>query len=112
MADSNRLEFETLVNFDASTLTGTFQAINGTGSTNPFIAFKIYNSSTSLVILSYDGVTEHDFVPPGSWFIFDAETNADGWGDGSGGHKSLPVGTIVYAKNSSNTDRLMMVGYH
>lgn len=112
MADSNRLEFETLVNFDAGTLTGTFQAINGTGSTNPFIAFKIYNSSTSLVILSYDGVEEHDFVPPGSSFIIDVESNSDGWGDGSGGHKSLPAGTIIHAKTSSNTDRLLLVGYH
>jgi len=112
MADENRLGFETLVNFDASTLTGTFQAINGTGTTDPCISFKFYNSSTSLVIFSYDGVTEHDFVLPGGTFIFEAEANADGWGNGAGGHKSLHAGTIVSAKTSSNTDRLIMVGYH
>lgn len=110
MTQKPRLEFEDLVNFDASTLTGTYQAINGTGTSDACIAFKFYNSSSSLVILSYDGVNDHDFVTPGGAFIFDAEANADGWG-GSGGHKELHAGTIVYAKTSSNTDRLIMVGY-
>ena len=111
MSDENRLGFETLVNFDATTLTANFQAINGTGTTDAFIAFKFYNSGTSLIIFSYNGVDDHDFVPPGGTFIFDVQTNSDGWGNGSGGHKSLPIGTIVSAKTSSNTDRLLMVGY-
>ena len=111
MADENRLTFETLSNFDGSTLTGAFQAINGAGTVEPCVSFKMYNSGTSLVILSYNGVDEHDFVPPGGTFIFDAEANADGWGNGAGGHKSLHAGTIVYAKTSSNTDRLLFVGY-
>ncbi len=111
MSDSNRLDFETLINFDASTLTGTFQAINGSGSSDSFIAFKIYNSSSNLIIFTYNGVDEHDFVPPGGTFIFDAQTNSDSSGNSAAGHKSLPAGTVVSAKTSSNTNRLLMVGY-
>ena len=111
MAESNRVEFE-LDNFDASTLNGTYQAINGTGTTDAAIAFKFYNSSTSLVILSTNAVDDHDFVPPGGTFIFDAETNSSGSGNGAGGHKNLPVGTVWYAKTSSNTDRLLLVAYY
>ena len=108
---SNRLENIELVNFDASTLNASFQQINGTPTSDPCVAFKFYNSSANLVILSYDGVTDHDFVPPGGSFVLDCETNAEGFGDGAGGHKSLPAGTKVFAKTSSNTDRLIFVGY-
>ena len=111
MADENRLGFETLINFDASTLTGTFQAINGTGTGEPLVAFKFYNSGSNLVIFTYNGVDEHDFVPPGGTFIFDVQTNAVGWGNSSSGYKALPAGTVISAKTSSNTDRLVMVGY-
>jgi len=110
MASSNQLEFEPLVNFDASTLTGTYQVINGAGTTNPLIAFKFYNSSSNLIILSIDGSTAHDIVPPKSLYIFDAEANEDADG-GLSGHKKLAKGTLVYAKTSSDTDRLVMVGY-
>jgi hypothetical protein len=108
---TNRLRNITLTNFDASTLNGTYQAINGTGTAKPLISFKFYNSSTSLVIISYDGVNDHDFVPPGSSFIFDAQTNAEPDAS-SEGLKLLPEGTVVYAKTSSNTSRLLMAGYY
>ena len=111
MADDPKLSFDTLVNFDASTLTGTFQVINGSGTGAPLKAFKFYNSSTSLIILSFNGVDDHDFVPPGGTYIFDAQSNADGYG-GSDGHKQLAKITQVSAKTSSNTDRLIMAGYY
>lgn len=104
------LNMETLVNFDASTLNGTFQVINGTGTEEPCIAFKFYNSSASLVLISYDGVNPHDFVPPGGTFIFDSQTNATP--DASRpGLKLLREGQRVWAATSSNTDRLIMAGY-
>ena len=108
---SNRLKNIILTDFDASTLNAAYQVINGSGTEDPCIAFKFFNSSASLILLSYDGVNNHDFVPPGGTFIFDAEANADGWGDGNGGHKELPQGTRVFAKTTSATDRLIFVGY-
>lgn len=111
MTESNRLNNIPLINFDASTLTGTYQAINA-GLPDPLVSFKMYNSSANLVFISNDGINDHDFVPPGGTFIFDSEANADGWGDGNGGHKEVPQGRIWYAKTSSNTDRLIVVGYH
>jgi len=111
MSNSNRLKFEPLVNFDASTLTGTYQAVNGSGFIDPLNIIKIYNSSTSLVLLSTDGATDEDFVPPGGTFIIDVEANADDNGQGVG-HWSVPKGTVIYAKTSSNTDRLIIAGYH
>jgi len=110
MAELNRLEHEVLVNFDAATLTGVYQIINGSGTAEPLIAFKVYNSSENLIILSYDGTNDHDFVPPGGTFIFDSQANADGF-EGIRGYKKLPQGQKVWAKTSSNTNRLLFVGY-
>ena len=100
-----------LTNFDASTLNGTYQAINGTGTEEPINAFKFYNSSSSLIIISYDGVTDHDFVPPSSIFIYDAQSNAEGVQNALG-KKALRKLTVVYAKTSSDTDRLLMAGWY
>ena len=108
---SNRLENIELVNFDASTLNASFQQINGTPTSDPCVAFKFYNSSSNLVIISYNGVDSHDFVTAGGSFVIDSEANSDGVGNGSGGHKSLPAGTKIFAKTSSDTDRLIFVGY-
>lgn len=103
-------EHDTLVNFDASTLTGSYQAINGSGTGKPLVAFKFYNSSTSLVLISYDGTTDHDFVTPGGSFVFDAQSNARGI-EGKKGSNVLAEGQVVYAKTTSNTNRLVMAGY-
>ena len=110
MSSVNKVQFNSLTNFDASTLTGTYQSINGTGTSGPAKAFKFYNSSTSLVVLSFDGTTDHDFVPPGSAFVFDGQANNEGSG-GKRGHYFLSKGQIVYAKTSSDTDRLIMAVY-
>lgn len=111
MSEPTLLQFEHLVNFDASTLTGAYQAINGAGSSNPFSVIKFYNSSSNLIIISYDGVNDEDFVPPGGTFILDIRANAD-MVNGTSNHKGLHKGTIVYAKTSSNTDRLIMASYY
>jgi len=108
--DYNSLERETIINFDASTLTGSYQKISGSGFTNPGKAFKIYNSSSSLVALSSNGIDDHDFVPPTSLFIFDIQTNADGTG-GRQGVWQLKKGEDIYARTISNTDRLLVASY-
>lgn len=111
MAESNRVKFQ-LVNVDVSALTANYQPISVLGLSDAAISFKFYNSSTNLILLSTNGVDDHDFVPPGGTFIFDAEANSSGWGNGAGGHKNLPEGTLWQAKTSSNTDRLLLVAYY
>ena len=111
MSEPVLLQFEDISNFDATTLNAAYQAINGSGSTEPFSIIKFYNSSTSLILISYDGVTDQDFVPPGGSFILDIRANADDI-RGTSNHKALKKGTVVYAKTSSNTDRLIMAAYY
>src|SRR4249920_763307 len=71
--------------FDAATLTGTYQIINGAGTQSDVaqIGFsdsvkilKIYNPSASVSIdISLDGINDHDFIPPQSTLIIDFQTN-------------------------------------
>lgn len=110
MANSTALSMDALVNFDASTLTGSYQIINGSGTEEAAIAFKFYNSSSSLILISYDGTNNHDFCPPGGTFIFDSQSNGGGY-QGMVQIKRLPKGQQVWAKTSSNTDRLIMAVY-
>ena len=110
MTRSNALQANSLINFDASTLSGTYQLV-GTVGDGGAVVFKVYNSGASLVFLSLDGTNDHDFVPPGSAYVIDCEANAEGW-QGMEGHKSVRPGQRIWAKTSSNTDRLVFATYH
>lgn len=100
------VDFETLVNFDASTLTGSYQLISS-ASENPARTIFIYNTSTSLILFSLDGSTDKWFCPPSSGVAFDCQANADTT-VGKVGHYMLRKGQALYAKTSSATDRLLI----
>lgn len=107
--------------FDSSTLTGTYQAINGAGtqSNASTVGFsdtakilKIYNPSTTVSIdISLDGVNDHDFIPPLGTLIVDFQTNHyDGpiYGTGT---LNVAVGQILYGKTATHPTFLQIVGY-
>lgn len=106
---NDRVTMGELVNFDASTLTGTYQVII-TATDDPAIAFKVGNTSDNLILFSYDGTTDHDFIQPGSAFIFDSQANAVPTASAPG-RKMLKAGQKVWAKTSSATDRLLWATY-
>jgi hypothetical protein len=111
MADLNSFSCITAESFDLSTLTGSFQALNGTGFSDDIKMLKIYNGSGSGVDISYDGVTKHDFWPAGAAIIFDFQTNhSDNSAYGSGtlnGRK----GQIIYGRTSTTATQLQIAGY-
>lgn len=107
--------------FDPSTLTGTYQAINGAGtqSNASTVGFsdtakilKIYNPSTTVSIdISLDGVNDHDFIPPLGTLIVDFQTNHyDGpiYGTGT---LNVAQGQILYGKTAAHSTFLQLVGY-
>lgn len=101
----------TAATFDLTTLTGTFQALNGTGFSNDIKMLKIYNGSAVGVDISYDGVNKHDFWPAGATIIFDFQTNhADNASNGSGTLYGR-AGQIIYGRTSSTSTQLQIAGY-
>lgn len=112
MADLSSFECIPAVSFDLSGLSGTFQALNGTGFADDIKILKIFNPSTTTgVDISYDGVTKHDYWPPGATIIIDFQTNhSDNSAYGAGtlyGRK----GQIIWGRTSSTSTQLQIAGY-
>lgn len=98
--------------FDLSTLTGSFQPMNGSGFSESIKILKIYNPSTTVSIdVSLDGVTVQDFIPPLSTLIVDCQTNhADSASFGTG-TLNVRKGQILWGRTAANPSFLQIIGY-
>lgn len=92
--------------FNSATLTGSFQAI---GSPLPDEAriVKLVNDSTVPVVISIDGVTNHDIAPAGSFFLYDVGTNRGN----SASVLCLQKGTQFYINGSAGTGSIYLVAW-
>jgi hypothetical protein len=98
--------------FDASTLSGTYQAMNtatqqaDTGSTGfqaPIKILKVYNDGSTGVTFSFDGVVKHDYLPSKGTMIIDLQTNhSDGSTSGTGTLNGRQ-GQLVYGKGTASS---------
>jgi len=108
----SRLQCTVKSEFNPASLTGTYQALNGSGFSDAAKIFKIYNPSTTVSIdISLDGVNDHDFIPPLGTLIVDVQAaHASGASFGCG---ILRVSKyqILYGKTASNPTYLQIVGY-
>lgn len=110
--ESMRVQCVTKSQFNPASLTGSYQALNGTGFSDAVKILKIYNPSTTVSIdISLDGVTDHDFIPPLGTLIVDFQTNHyDGpiYGTGT---LNVAKGQILYGKTAAQPTYLQIVGY-
>lgn len=98
--------------FNPASLTGTFQALNGTGFTDTVRIWKLYNPSLTVSMdLSFDGVTAHDFIPPLGTVIIDFQANHDATASFGTGVKKLKKGQIVYGRTATNPTFLQIIGF-
>lgn len=98
--------------FDPAALTGSYQALNGSGASDAVKILQLYNGSSTVAIdISLDGVTDHSFIPPLGTLIIDFQTNHwDGSSSGTG-TLNLRAGQIIYGKTAANATYLQIVGY-
>ena len=98
--------------FDPSTLTGSYQTMNGTGFSDTVKIMKLYNGSKTVAIdISLDGVNDHDFIPPLGTLIVDFQTNHYDGPIYGAGTLSVAVGQILYGKTAAQPTFLQIVGY-
>ena len=98
--------------FDPSSLSGSYQAMNGAGFSDTIKILKIYNPSTTVSIdVSLDGVNDHDFIPPLGTLIVDFQTNHYDGGTYGTGTLNVRSGQILYGKTAQHASWLQMVGY-
>lgn len=111
MADLSSFQCILAASFDLTTLTGTFQPLNGTGFSEDIKMLKIYNGSAVGVDISFDGVNKHDFWPSGATLILDLQANhADNPSNGAGTLNGR-LGQIIYGRTSTTSTQLQIAGY-
>lgn len=102
----------TKAEFNPASLTGTFQALNGSGFSDSVRIWKLYNPSTTISIeLSFDGVTPNDFIPPLGTVIVDFQANRDSDSTHGTGTKQLRKNQIVYGRTAANPTFLQIIGF-
>jgi len=108
----SRVQCVTKSEFDLSTLTGTFAALNGTGFSDNVKVMKIFNPSTTVSLdVSFNGVDAHDFIPPLSTLIVDFQANHLTGPTFSGGMWNVARYQILYGRTAVNPSFLQIVGY-
>lgn len=108
----DRVAFITKAQFNPASLTGSYQVLNGIGLSDNVKIFKLFNGSSTVSIdISYDGVNDHDFIPPQGTLIVDFQTNhSTSMGFGSG-VKYLRAGQLIWGKTAEQPAFLQIMGY-
>jgi hypothetical protein len=98
--------------FNPGSLTGTYQAMNGSGFTDDVKIWKMYNGSSTVAIdISLDGVTDHDFIPPLGTLIVDFQTNHSAKTTYGNGTLYLRKGQIIFGKTAEQPTWLQIIGF-
>ncbi len=72
---------ETLRSLAFGGISASFAAV-GAVLANPIISYKISNDTDANLILSYDGVNDHEFLASNSFVLFDTGANKSNRGEG------------------------------
>lgn len=98
--------------FNPASLTGSYQALNGSGFSDTVKIMKIYNPSETVSIdVSLDGVNDHDFIPPLSALVIDFQANHYDGPTYANGVLNVRKGQILFGKTAENPTFLQIVGY-
>ena len=96
--------------FDATTLTGTYQVMNGAtqqpgtssvGFQDNIKVLKFYNDGSTGVTISYDGLINNDYIPSKGTLIIDLQTNSANIGGNNLGTKNGRKGQLVWGKGTA-----------
>lgn len=97
---------EALRSIDSATFTGSYQAI-GVALANKAVLIKIINNSTVAVTVSWDGSTDHDYIPANGFSLYDVTANSQ--------RESgifIAEGTIFFVKGSAGTGSVYLVDFY
>ena len=73
---SNRLKAIPLGTFNAANLTANYQPIYAGGLPHALALLRIINRSNVDIIISYDGIVNHDYIGVDSTFFLPAQMNS------------------------------------
>lgn len=106
--------------FNTSGLTSSFAGMNlaanytiytGNGFQDPVKILKIYNGSNVGVTISFDGITQNDYIPALGTLIVDLQTNHFNDAAHASGTLNIGKGQILYGKGTAGTGNVYISGY-
>jgi hypothetical protein len=108
MAVRNSVYAIPALSVDSATFAGAFVPLTAiTGLPQACFLLKIVNNSTVGVVVSYDRLTNHDFVPAGQSLIVNAQTN----GQPNSITSQFAAGFTVYVLGAAGTGLVYLAGY-
>jgi hypothetical protein len=115
----NQVQYVTPVlkaQFDPTLLTSSYQVMNllpVVGFSDSVKILKIWNPSTTIAIdVSYDGVNDHDFLPPLATLIVDFQTNHETTASYGTGTKCIKMGQQIWGKTAAHPTFVQIIGYN
>lgn len=97
-ASSVRIRYEILRSLDWTLVTANYVAV-GTPLQHPARILKLSNATDADMLISFNGVDDHDFVGGNSYFLYDYGTNRSG----TGNELEQQMGDRVYVKSADGT---------
>lgn len=104
LASSVRVRYEPLRSILFSSISGTYASI-GLPFSNPVRILKVTNFTDVNVLISLNGVDDHDIVALNGFFLYDYSSNKSS----SGGLLEQPQGDRIYVKAEAS-DNLPSMG--
>lgn len=106
MASGLRIIPDSLRSRASSTMTASYQTL-GSALSYPVCLIKCINNSNQDVLISWDGVNDHDIVPAGSFFLYDVCSDA-------GAQRGLYVGkgTQFWVKGTAGTGTVYLANFY
>lgn len=120
MADLSSFQCIEMAVFNTASMSGSFAALNGSASyaiftgngfQNDIKILKFYNDGSQAITISYDGVTQHDYLPSKATLIIDLQTNHADNSSYASGILNGRAGQIVYGKGTAGTGNVYISGY-
>lgn len=111
MAELSSVQCITRADFDTTTLSGTYQPLNGSGFSDDIKVFQMYNGGSVAIDISFDGVNPHAVWPAGSTLIVDFQTNHSDNASNGAGTLNGRKGQIIWGKTVEHPTYLFMSGY-
>jgi len=94
--------------FDSASITASYQPMSVTGLPAACFMVRIVNSTNKDIEISYDGVTDNEYILAEDTFILPAQMNAQptGW------EALIAKGTIFYVKGTAGTGFVRVTAYY
>lgn len=97
-----------LATFDSASLSGTYQALNPDGFFKAPFYIRIVNDGSTAITVSFDGVTDNEYVPDVDSWELNSQQNAqpNNW------VCKWPSGTVVWIKGTAGMGTITLSGYY